>query len=246
MKKISIILCTLNEVNFLEKTIKSIKKRIKNIEIVIIDDNSTDGTLKILEKFKKKSYIKIKIRKNIKGLASAFSTGIKMSTGKYVGFIDVNMSDQILYFNKLIYKLEKGADIAVLSRYVTGGGDKRIFIRVITSLLINKIAKLILRVPFNDFTSGIFLMNKKIIKKQKITTRGHGEFFIEFIYNAIKKNYKIYEIPYVQKKDININGSKSYPNIFYFSFLGLKYLLAIICIKINNNKWFKKYLIKKN
>jgi dolichol-phosphate mannosyltransferase len=235
MKKISIILCTLNEVSFIEKTIKLIKKKIRKAEIIVIDDNSTDGTLEVLKRIKKKFNLKIKVRKNKKGLASAFAEGLKMSSGTYVGFVDVNMSDQILYFNKLISNLENGDDIAVLSRYINGGGDKRVFIRVSTSWLINKVAKLILGVPFNDFTSGIFLMNKKVLKKQKIIPRGHGEFFIEFIYSCIRRGNKISEVPYIQKKDINFRGSKSYPNIFRFFYLGLKYLLAIICIKINNN-----------
>ena len=43
-KKISIILCTYNEVNYIEETIKLISKTLKKVEIIIVDDNSNDGT----------------------------------------------------------------------------------------------------------------------------------------------------------------------------------------------------------
>ena len=49
-KKISIILCTYNEVNHIEQCISLITKTLKNVEIIIVDDNSNDGTISKLEK----------------------------------------------------------------------------------------------------------------------------------------------------------------------------------------------------
>ena len=54
MSKISIIICTYNEVNFIKKTLYQIKKKIKNSEIIIVDDNSYDGTLEVLKKLSNK------------------------------------------------------------------------------------------------------------------------------------------------------------------------------------------------
>ena len=70
-------------------------------EIVVVDDNSSDGTLEKLEELKLKFNFKLIIRKNEKGLASAHKRGFKESSGRYVGTIDVNSKDQILYFRKL-------------------------------------------------------------------------------------------------------------------------------------------------
>ena len=50
---------------------------------------------------------------------------------------------------------------------------------------------------------------------------------MEFLYNAYKKGYKIKELPHVQKKDENLNDSKSAPNIFKFIFYGMMYLLRV-------------------
>ena len=52
MKKTSIILCTYNEVNNIEEAINLISKTIKNVEIVVVDDSSKDGTLEKLHKLK--------------------------------------------------------------------------------------------------------------------------------------------------------------------------------------------------
>ena len=73
----------------------------------------------------------LKPRSSILSLSIDFAQkrGFEESTGEYIGTMDVNSKDQILYFKKLIERLNEGYDIAVLSRYVLGGGDQRIFIR---------------------------------------------------------------------------------------------------------------------
>jgi len=80
-------------------------------------------------------------------LASAHKRGFEESTGEYVGTIDVNSKDQILYFVNLVDKLNSGYDLGVLSRYVSGGGDERIFIRSFASKSINVLSKSCLRIP---------------------------------------------------------------------------------------------------
>ena len=231
---ISIILCTYNEVNYIEKTLSLIRKLLRNAEIIIIDDNSKDGTIEKLKGLKSFFNFKLFIRKEEKGLASAVKKGFNEAAGTYVGFIDVNSGDQILYFNELITKLDEGYDISVLSRYVPSGGDQRIFLRSLTSKIINFLCKILLRIPFNDFTSGIFLMKKKILNEISINSKGHGEYFIEFIYRVYKKKYKIIEVPYIQKEDENLSKSKSNPNIIYFFYHGLIYFFRIISTALRN------------
>ena len=233
-KSTSIILCTYNEVNYIEHTIKLITETIDNVEIIVVDDNSVDGTLDKLNELKKSFNFQLFIRKNEKGFASAFKKGLDEANGNFVGFIDTNSPDQILYFNNLISKLRDGYDIAVLSRYISKGGDKRDFLRVITSKAINMVCKMILRIKFNDFTSGIFLMKKEVLKLVDFNTHGHGEYFIEFIYKSFKKELKIIEIPYVQNKDKNLSKSKSYPNLFRFFYLGFQYFFRIILTLFRN------------
>ena len=174
------------------------------------------------------------VRKHERGLASAQIKGFREATGKYIGTVDANSLDQLLYFNKLADELDKGNDLAVLSRYIPGGGDQRIFIRAFASKSINTVSKFFLRIPFHDFTSGIFLMRKSLFNKTENIITGYAEWFIEFVYFLHKKKYKIVEIPYVQTKDDESIESKSFPNLFTFFYLGSKYLIRVFLTILRN------------
>lgn len=233
-KKISLILCTYNEKNYIKNTLELINKNIKNCEIIIVDDNSNDGTLEVLKKIKNNFEFKLFIRTNERGLASAQVKGFSEASGDYIGTVDVNSKDQILYFNKLIEKLNEGYDVASLSRYIPGGGDERIFIRSFASKLINTVCKIFLRIPFTDFTSGIFLMKANIFYKTRYLINGYAEWYIEYLYILHKDKFKICEIPYLQTIDDKDIQSKSFPNIITFFYLGFKYFMRSIITIIRN------------
>jgi hypothetical protein len=55
---------------------------------------------------------------------------------------------------------------------------------------------------------------------------------MEFLYNAYKKGFKIKEIPHIQKKDEDVENSKSAPNLFKFLYYGLMYVLRVFVILI--------------
>ena len=61
-QKTSIILCTFNEVNFIEETVNELKKNIPDSEIIIVDDNSTDGTKDVIKKLNYDNKLKVIFR----------------------------------------------------------------------------------------------------------------------------------------------------------------------------------------
>ena len=132
-KKISIILSTYNE-SYNKTAIDKIFSTLDNVEVVLVDDNSVDGTLEILKTIDNKNF-KFYSRKS-RGLASAFLLGLINTSGDYVGWIDSNMPQLVSYYNKMISKLDK-YDVVLLSRYIDGGGDQRSKIRVLSSKIIN-------------------------------------------------------------------------------------------------------------
>ena len=222
---ISIILSTFNEKLSIEFTISELIKYLPGVEIIVVDDNSPDGTLEVLKKINYEN-LKIFSRKKTKGLASAFLLGLINTSGDIIGWLDSNMGDTAKKFPEMLQNL-KGADIVILSRYVAEGKDERNKIRVIASYLLNKFSKLILRSKINDLSSGIFLMKREVLNDVVPVARGHGEFMMEFLYKAEKKGNKIIEIPYIQPIDIE-GHSKSFPNIAKFLYLGFFYLVRII------------------
>ena len=226
-ENISIILSTYNEKPSIEFTIKNIIKNLDGAEIIVVDDNSPDGTLEIIKSI---DYQKLKVysRKNTKGLATAFLLGLINSNGKYIGWLDSNMGSLAEKFPEMLKKLDSN-DIAILSRYIPGGKDERGKFRVVVSYLLNKFTKFILRSKVNDLSSGIFLMKRNVLNDVVPVAKGHGEFIIEFFYMAEKKGNKIVEIPYIHPVDIEGN-SKSFPNLPKFLQFGFFYFVRIIQI----------------
>ncbi len=230
--KTSIILCTYNEANYIENTIAKIEKIIENLELIIVDDNSTDGTQEIINRINQEKKYKVIFRKKSKGLASAFLRGVIETSGDRIGWLDTNMTESISRFQEMSDLLSNGNDIVILSRYVEGGADKRKLMRSLSSKYFNIICRLILRSPIKDLTSGIFLMKRSIINEVTFLGYGHGEFFIEFVDNAYRKGFKIKEIPFVQYTEDSLGTSKSAPNLIKFFYLGLMYFTRIISIVI--------------
>ena len=225
--KTSIILCTYNEANHIENAISELEKYISNLELVIVDDNSSDGTAEIIKRLNVSNKFKAIFRKKNRGLASAFVRGLIETTGDNIGWIDTNMGEVAPRFIEMTEELKLNNDLVILSRYIAGGGDKRSLIRVLCSKYFNILCRIILTSSIKDFTSSIFLMKRQIINEVTFLGYGHGEFFIEFLYKAHKKGFKIKEIPYVQKKDQDLTNSKSAPNLAKFFYLGFIYILRI-------------------
>ena len=229
-KKISIILSTYNEAAIIEESIDKIFNTIKNVEVVVVDDNSTDGTLKILNSIENKN-LKIYSRES-RGLASAFLLGMINTDGEYVGWTDSNMPQLTYHFKEMINKLDS-YDVILLSRYIEGGGDQRSKMRILSSKIINFICRLFLGSGIKDYTSSIFIMRRNVLIHGVPIAYGHGEFFIEFLYKIKKNGMKIYELPYVQPPDLE--GSKTASSIIRFFTLGLSYLIRILIIRFRKN-----------
>ena len=225
--KASIILCTYNEANHIENIISELEKHIPDLEIVIVDDSSSDGTIEIIERLNKNNKYKVIFRKKSRNLASAFVRGLTETTGANIGWIDTNMGELASKFPEMSNELKSDNDLILMSRYVKGGGDNRILVRAFCSKYFNILCRIIFRIPIKDFTSSIFLMKRKILDEVTFLGYGHGDFFLEFLFNVHQKGFKIKEIPYVQKKDDDNTNSKSSPNLVRFFYLGFLYILRI-------------------
>ena len=230
MIKNSILLCTFNEGKYIKDTILSLKKNIQDLEIIIVDDASSDETISIINSLNSIENLKIIQRTKTSGLGSAFQRAVIESQGENIGWIDTNMGSLAEKFPVMIEEL-KNSDLVLLSRYVDGGSDERVFIRVFCSKLINYFCRLILSNKIKDYTSSIFIMKRSILNEAVLLGYGHGDFFIEFLYSIIKKNFIVKEVPYKQKKDDDDVDSNTSPNLPRFFVLGFFYFTRIIITK---------------
>ena len=118
--KNSIILCTYNEANYIEKTISELEKNIPNLELVIVDDNSTDGTIDIINKLNQNNKYKTVFRKKSRSLASAFVRGI---TEKFTA--SPVMDETATYYRQINRFSAAFALLTDISMVVIGGSLKR-------------------------------------------------------------------------------------------------------------------------
>ncbi len=104
----SIITVVRNGESHIEKCIKSvIRQKIKNLEYIIIDGNSSDKTIQIIKKYRNK--INIIVREKDKGIYDAFNKGISLASGKFIGIVnsdDILTPNALLIINKYINKLD--------------------------------------------------------------------------------------------------------------------------------------------
>ena len=106
MKKLSIIIPVYNTEKYLSRCLDSaVNQTLKDIEIICVNDGSTDNSLKILQEYAKKDCrIKIINLKNNKGVSNARNLGIKKAAGKYIGFLDSDDYVDLNFYQKLYNK----------------------------------------------------------------------------------------------------------------------------------------------
>ena len=231
---LSIILPTYNEknnINVLIKNILEILKNLENKEVIVVDDNSPDGTYLFCKKeFEKNNQIKLIFRQNNRGLANSIGEGIKASKGKNIIIMDTDLSHDPKLIPQII-NLNKDYDIVSCSRYCEGGsmGNK---LHYYCSFSYNLLLKFILKTQIKDNTGGYFCIKRNtldLLPFEKIFY-GYGEYFFRLLYFANKKKKSIIEIPTIYNRRI-YGRSKS-----NFSLLLFKYFFSAIKLRLMSRK----------
>jgi len=198
MKKV-IVIPTYNEAENIEVLIKKIMAlNIKNLQIIIIDDDSQDGTSKILKKLSKQYLVSYFIRENKRGYGSALKLGLeKAKNFDIIITMDADLSHNPKEIPRMIDKINGGYDLVIGSRYVESGRTINWpILRKLTSRATNLLVRTILLTGIKDNTSGYRTYSKKIIGKilSDINSEGYS-ILEEILFLAKKEKSKIAEIP---------------------------------------------------
>lgn len=191
---ISIILPTYNERENIGKIVRDIFGTVEDdVEVIIVDDNSPDGTGLIAEELAKKYNLRIIHRPRRLGLSPAVVEGLKVAKGGIVGVMDADLSHPPNLIPQMINLLKKDvADIVIGSRYSTGGSvETWSLFRRLVSKFATSLAKCL--VDIKDPMSGFFFMKKDVIKNSSLNSKGY-KILLEVL---VKGSYdKIVEFPY--------------------------------------------------
>ena len=235
---LSIVIPVYNEDRQLHITIKKINKiskRIKDYEIVFIDDFSTDNTKQIIKKSIRANK-KIKYYKNIKkGLGSAIGLGINKSTKKFVCIFMCDNSDDLsdlMQYYKIINK--NNLDAVLGSRFLKNSRITNYpILKMVLNRIFNYIVKIIFLSNYNDFTNAFKIYKKKTLKELMPIVSDHFNVFLELPLKIIIRKYKYKIIP------ISWKGRKIGVSKFKISELGSMYIFTLLYCFI------EKILLKK-
>jgi dolichol-phosphate mannosyltransferase len=209
MKKALIIIPTYNESENIPKLIPKVLSEDKRVEILIVDDNSPDGTAGLVKNIMKTNpKVHILEREGKMGLGSAYIAGFKYALEHkydYVFEMDADFShnpDNIPDFLEAI----KHNDLVIGSRYITGVNVINWpFRRLLLSIGASKYVRLITSLPIKDPTGGFKCFRKEVLEAldlDNVMSDGYS-FQIEVNYKVWKKGLRIKEIPIVFYERIN-------------------------------------------
>lgn len=224
-----VIIPTYNEKENIEAIIRATFQQEKAFDILIVDDNSPDGTANIVEnlqvEFPEKLYLEKRTGKN--GLGTAYIHGFKWALARDYNFIiemDADFShspnDLVRLYNACV---NEGGDVAVGSRYSVGVNVVNWPMhRVLLSYFASKYVRFITGIPVNDTTAGFVCWHRKVletIKLDKIKFVGYA-FQIEMKYKAWKHGFSIKEVSVIFT-DRTLGESKMNGGIVYEALFGV-------------------------
>ena len=242
----TVILPTLNESGHIVSLIKDIGSALSELkqkyEIIIVDDNSSDGTIDLVRKIgKEKPEVQLFVRENKKkNLAKSINLGIQKSKYENIIWMDADFQhppDNI----KLFHNYQEKFDLIIFSRFLkdsTRYFDDNISKKKINepgSIFFNKLCRSLLYKDITDYTSGFICIKKKIFENYML--KGYyGDYFINLIIYSRLKNYSIIELPFADKERSSGYGKTAPGFSFRYLMVCLNYILSLL------QNYFKKKL----
>lgn len=234
---ISVILPTLNEKDNIINLINSVESVLKGriFEIIVVDDDSIDGTWTLVEERSNADPLVCLIHRTSGAcLTSALWEGIEESNGDILVWMDADFSMPPEKIPALVSEVERGADMAVGSRFVEGGSDERgpeYRLQMFLSRAFYWLSSIFLDSSFRDYTSGFIAIRADVVKD--LGLRGnYGEYFIDLIYRAILRGYSFVEIPYVLTPRA-YGESKTATSFYGYFKCGWKYLRTLVRLRLS-------------
>ena len=236
-----VIIPTYNEKENIENIIRAVFGLEKVFHILVVEDNSPDGTADIVRRMQKEFPERLFMieRKGKLGLGTAYIAGFRWAIEKkydYIFEMDADFSHNPNDLPRLYAAChDQGADLSIGSRYVSGVNVVNWPMgRVLMSYFASKYVRIITGVKIHDTTAGFVCYRRSVletIELDKVRFKGYA-FQIEMKYTAYKCGFKITEVPviFVNRE---LGTSKMNSSIFGEAVFGV--------IRLRLDGWFKKY-----
>ena len=220
MKRCLVVIPTYNEADNVQELLPSVLKFGSHFNVLIVDDNSPDGTAKLVKEMQKtEPRIHLLERPGKLGLGTAYVAGFKFALANgfdYVFEMDADFSHDPEMLPKLLAKAEE-YDLVIGSRYIEGVNVVNWPMkRLLLSYFANLYTRVITGMPVRDATGGFKCFRRKVLESidlDAIHSNGYA-FQIEMNFKTWRKGFRVVEIPIVFV-DRRIGSSKMSKHIVY-------------------------------
>ena len=199
MARVSLIIPTYNERDNIVPLLDAVRSSMaeRQLQILIVDDNSPDGTWEIAENYAA-LHPEVSVIRRIgeRGLSAAVVEGFKQSNGELLAVMDADLSHDPALLPKLVDAVSSGANVAVGSRRVPGGGAENwAWHRRKTSDAATWLARVWLGVRLSDPMSGYFVIRRAVFESVRARLHNRGyKILLEIVCRAGETN--LVELPY--------------------------------------------------
>jgi len=199
-----VIVPTYNEKDNIQTVVERVNALGVDIDILVVDDNSPDGTAEIVKELQTK-YENLHLMERVGklGLGSAYVAGFKWALKRdyeYILEMDADLSHNPFDIPRLINRTKEGYDVVIGSRYCNGVNVIHWPIkRLILSYGANKYTRMVTGLPIKDCTSGFKCYRREVLESidlERIKSSGYS-FQIEMKFRAWKKGFSLVEVPII-------------------------------------------------
>jgi dolichol-phosphate mannosyltransferase len=206
-RKVVVVIPTFNEAGNIEAVITGVIAALPDVSILVVDDNSPDGTADLVESYAEQlpktfvGFVQVRRRQTKAGLGAAYRDGFAraLEMGATICVqMDADLSHHPMYLPAIVSVVDMGADASLGSRYIPGGRiENWPPLRRFLSRWGNRFAAGMLGLAINDATSGYRAYSRSILERMdyaSVQAEGYG-FQVEMSHRAVRCGGRIVEVP---------------------------------------------------
>ena len=237
---LTVILPTLNEVGNLESLIDDLNREMPGCQVIVVDDNSTDGTPDLVRKIAGGNpSLRLIARHVTPCLTDSIQAGIAAANTTYVAWMDADHSHPPSVMRKLC-EVARVSGCCIGTRYVDASDSftmrlpKGEMLAAGLSAVLNFSVNRILQLKITDYTSG-FIVCRRDVLENHVLSGDYGEYFIELVFYLTRRGVDMREVYYESPPRLS-GESKTGANLVPLMRRGVKYLWLVGRLMLNPGK----------
>jgi dolichol-phosphate mannosyltransferase len=237
---LTIILPTLNEVGNLEGLISELGRVMPGCRVIVVDDNSSDGTPELVRRIAaREPSVRLIARKVTPCLTDSIQAGIDATATEYVAWLDADHSHPPAVLRKL-YDMARDCGCCIGTRYAHAEDSTALrlpkgeMLAAGLSAILNFSVNRVLRLKVTDYTSGFIVCRRNLLSGHRLTG-DYGEYFIELMYYLTRRGVDLKEIYYESPPRMS-GESKTGSSLIPLMRRGAKYLWLVSRLMVSSSK----------